>query len=54
MGRRSLAGLRYMSYRSGENSDLQRALGMVSPVVDISRGETEDNGKDEGSAVERK
>ena len=31
MGRRSLAGLRYMSCRSGEDSDLQRALGTVSP-----------------------
>ena len=54
MGRRSLAGICYMSCRSGKDSDLQRALGMVSPVVDISRGEPEDNGKDEGSAVERK
>ena len=53
MGRRSLAGLCYMSCRSGEDSDLQRALGMVSPVVDIGRGEPEDNGKDEGSICVR-
>ena len=53
-GRRSLAGLRYMSCRSGEDSDLQRALGTVPPVVDIGRGEPEDNGKDEGRAGERK
>ena len=42
-----------MSCRSGEDSDLQRALGMVSPVVDIGRGEPEDNGKDEGSICVR-
>ena len=54
MGRRSLAGLRYMSCMSGENSNLQRALGMVSLVVDIGRGEPEDNSKDEGRAGERK
>ena len=54
MGRRSLARLHYMSCRSGKNSSLQRALGTVSQVVDIGRGEPEDNGKDEGRAGERK
>ena len=54
MGRRSLAGLRYMSCRSGEDSNLQRALGTMSPLVDIGRGEPEDNGKDECTAGERK
>ena len=43
-----------MSCRSGENSDLQRALGTVSMVVDIGRGEPGDNSKDEGRAGERK
>ena len=54
MGRRSLARLHYMSCRSGKNSSLQRALGTVSQVVDIGRGEPEDNGKDEGRAGEHK
>ena len=53
-GHRSLAGFHYMSCRSGENSDLQRALGTVSLVVDIGRGEPEDNGKQEGRAGKRK
>ena len=54
MGSRPLAGLHHMSCMSGENSNLQRALGMVSLVVDIGRGEPEDNSKDEGRAGERK
>ena len=40
--------------QSGENSDLQRALGSVSPVVDINRGKPEDNSKDEGRTGECK
>ena len=44
----------HVSCRSGEDSDLQRAPGTVSPVVDIGRGEPEDNGKDEGRAGEHK
>ena len=42
----------YVSCRSGEDSDLQRAPGTVSLVVDIGRGEPEDNGKDKGRAGE--
>ena len=54
MGHRSLTGLSYMSCRSGKKQRSPKGHGTVSPVVDIGRGEPEDNGKDEGRAGEHK
>ena len=50
-GHRSLTGLSYMSCRSGKKQRSPKGHGTVSPVVDIGRGEPEDNGKDRKSVV---
>ena len=46
MGHRFLAGLHYMSCRSGEKQQSPKGHGTVSPVVDIGRSKPEDNDKD--------
>ena len=48
-GSRPLAGLRYMSCKSGKNSNLQRGQRhwvLFPRLVDIGRGEPEDDGRD--------